>query len=164
MENPYLSVNGAFPSDQAVQAGGIFSSMSLRGSDAVSVVKSVTQSANASAERKLSTDSFTVKSSLQPKNAFGQPFAGRGIALNDQATSRRATLFISAAARPVPVPENEAQVRRGQLRLDHVLVLVLVQASPISLYASRQSVAEGQNLRSSSCVGLDFKFFKFKFF
>ena len=24
MENPYLSVNGAFPSDQAVQAGGIF--------------------------------------------------------------------------------------------------------------------------------------------
>ena len=119
--------------------------MSLRGSDAVSVVKSVTQSANASAERKLSTDSFTVKSSL-PKNAFGQPFAGRGIALNDQATSRRATLFISAAARPVPVPENEAQVRRGQLLLDHVLVLVLVlvQASPISLYASRQSVAEGQ--------------------
>ena len=142
--------------------------MSLRGSDAVSVVKSVTQSANASAERKLSTDSFTVKSSLQPKNAFGQPFAGRGIALNDQATPRRATLFISAAARPVPVPENEAQVRRGQLLLDHVLVLVLVlvlvQASPISLYASRQSVAEGQNLRSSSCVGLDFKFFKFKFF
>jgi len=138
--------------------------MSLRGSDAVSVVKSVTQSANASAERKLSTDSFTVKSSLQPKNAFGQPFAGRGIALNDQATPRRATLFISAAARPVPVPENEAQVRRGQLLLDHVLVLVLVlvQASPISLYASRQSVA--QNLRSSSCVGLDFKFFKFKFF
>ena len=91
--------------------------MSLRGSDAVSVVKSVTQSANASAERKLSTDSFTVKSSLQPKNAFGQPFAGRGIALNDQATPRRATLFISAAARPVPVPENEAQVRRGQLLL-----------------------------------------------
>ena len=131
---------------------GYLSSMSLRGSDAVSVVKSVTQSANASAERKLSTDSFTVKSSLQPKN--------------DQATPRRATLFISAAARPVPVPENEAQVRRGQLRLDHVLVLVLVlvQASPISLYASRQSVAEGQNLRSSSCVGLDFKFFKFKFF
>ena len=79
---------------------GYLSSMSLRGSDAVSVVKSVTQSANASAERKLSTDSFTVKSSLQPKNAFGQPFAGRGIALNDQATSRRATLFISAAARP----------------------------------------------------------------
>ncbi len=127
---------------------GYLSSMSLRGSDAVSVVKSVTQSANASAERKLSTDSFTVKSSLQPKNAFGQPFAGRGIALNDQATSRRATLFISAAARPVPVPENEAQVRRGQLLLDHVLVLVLVlvlvQASPISLYASRQSVAEWQ--------------------
>ena len=126
---------------------GYLSSMSLRGSDAVSVVKkSVTQSANASAERKLSTDSFTVKSSLQPKNAFGQPFAGRGIALNDQATPRRATLFISAAARPVPVPENEAQVRRGQLLLDHVLVLVLVlvQASPISLYASRQSVAEGQ--------------------
>jgi hypothetical protein len=98
-------------------------------------------------------------------------------------TPRRATLFISAAARPgggetkaragvslgpeaAKVPENEAQVRRGQLRLDHVLVLVLVlvQASPISLYASRQSVAEGQNLRSSSCVGLDFKFFKFKFF
>ena len=67
---------------------GYLSSMSLRGSDAVSVVKSVTQSANASAERKLSTDSFTVKSSLQPKNAFGQPFAGRGIALNDQATPR----------------------------------------------------------------------------
>ena len=164
MENPYLSVNGAFPSDQAVQAGGIFVQYvppRLRRSFCREVRDAT---ANASAERKLSTDSFTVKSSLQPKNAFGQPFAGRGIALNDQATSRRATLFISAAARPVPVPENEAQVRRGQLLLDHVLVLVLVQASPISLYASRQSVAEGQNLRSSSCVGLDFKFFKFKFF
>lgn len=146
MENPYLSVNGAFRATKRSKPVGYLSSMSLRGSDAVSVVKSVTQSANASAERKLSTDSFTVKSSLQPKNAFGQPFAGRGIALNDQATPRRATLFISAAARPVPVPENEAQVRRGQLLLDHVLVLVLVlvQASPISLYASRQSVAEGQ--------------------
>jgi len=126
--------------------------MSLRGSDAVSVVKSVTQSANASAERKLSTDSFTVKSSLQPKN--DQAYAPESNAVHQR---RRATR---------PVPENEAQVRRGQLLLDHVLVLVLVlvQASPISLYASRQSVAEGQNLRSSSCVGLDFKFFKFKFF
>ena len=146
---------------------GYLSSMSLRGSDAVSVVKSVTQSANASAERKLSTDSFTVKSSLQPKNAFGQPFAGRGIALNDQATPRRATLFISAAARPVPVPENEAQVRRGQLLLDHVLVLVLCWCKRrryLSTPVGNPWQNGKKNLRSSSCVGLDFKFFKFKFF
>ena len=123
--------------------------MSLRGSDAVSVVKSVTQSANASAERKLSTDSFTVKSSLQPKN--DQAYAPESNAVHQR---RRATrgggtkprAGVSLGPEAAKVPENEAQVRRGQLRLDHVLVLVLVlvQASPISLYASRQSVAEGQ--------------------
>ncbi len=144
--------------------------MSLRGSDAVSVVKSVTQSANASAERKLSTDSFTVKSSLQPKN--DQAYAPESNAVHQRRRATRggggtkARAGVSLGPEAAKVPENEAQVRRGQLRLDHVLVLVLVlvQASPISLYASRQSVAEGQNLRSSSCVGLDFKFFKFKFF
>tara|TARA_B100000927_G_scaffold85088_1_gene68386 strand:- start:5030 stop:5467 length:438 start_codon:yes stop_codon:yes gene_type:complete len=145
--------------------------MSLRGSDAVSVVKSVTQSANASAERKLSTDSFTVKSSLQPKN--DQAYAPESNAVHQRRRATRggetkARAGVSLGPEAAKVPENEAQVRRGQLRLDHVLVLVLVlvQASPISLYASRQSVAEGhnKNLRSSSCVGLDFKFFKFKFF
>ena len=145
--------------------------MSLRGSDAVSVVKSVTQSANASAERKLSTDSFTVKSSLQPKN--DQAYAPESNAVHQRRRATRggetkARAGVSLGPEAAKVPENEAQVRRGQLRLDHVLVLVLVlvlvQASPISLYASRQSVAEGQNLGSSSCVGLDFKFFKFKFF
>ena len=141
--------------------------MSLRGSDAVSVVKSVTQSANASAERKLSTDSFTVKSSLQPKN--DQAYAPESNAVHQRRRATRggetkARAGVSLGPEAAKVPENEAQVRRGQLRLDHVLVLVLVlvRASPISLYASRQSVA--QNLRSSSCVGLDFKFFKFKFF
>ena len=139
--------------------------MSLRGSDAVSVVKSVTQSANASAERKLSTDSFTVKSSLQPKN--DQAYAPESNAVHQRRRATRggetkARAGVSLGPEAAKVPENEAQVRRGQLLLDHVLVLVLVQASPISLYASRQSVA--QNLRSSSCVGLDFKFFKFKFF
>ena len=126
---------------------GYLSSMSLRGSDAVSVVKSVTQSANASAERKLSTDSFTVKSSLQPKN--DQAYAPESNAVHQRRRATRgggtkARAGVSLGPEAAKVPENEAQVRRGQLLLDHVLVLVLVQASPISLYASRQSVAEGQ--------------------
>jgi len=59
-------------------------------------------------------------------------------------TNTLARAGVSLGPEAAKVPENEAQVRRGQLLLDHVLVLVLVQASPISLYASRQSVAEWQ--------------------
>ena len=84
---------------------GYLSSMSLRGSDAVSVVKSVTQSANASAERKLSTDSFTVKSSLQPKN--DQAYAPESNAVHQR---RRATR--GGEPRPVPVSAWAPRLRK----------------------------------------------------
>ena len=56
-KTPHISANRAFPSNQAVRVDGVY----------ICVVKYVTQSTNASAERKSSTHSFTVKSSSRHK-------------------------------------------------------------------------------------------------
>ena len=56
-KTPHISANRAFPSNQAVRVDGVY----------IRVVKYVTQSTNASAERKSSTHSFTVKSSSRHK-------------------------------------------------------------------------------------------------
>ena len=56
-EKPAHYANRAFPSNQAVRVDGVY----------IRVVKYVTQSTNASAERKSSTHSFTVKSSSRHK-------------------------------------------------------------------------------------------------